>query len=95
MFSDIDFSVWLGHLATKYSIPRAAVDELLHGFRALLEGTENNIPKNWNQLFQKLKQYGVPVVLYDVCQDDCAFSGGSILSVSSAHCLWQASNRVF
>ena len=39
MFSDIDFSVWLGHLATKYSIPRDAVDELLHGFRALLEGT--------------------------------------------------------
>ena len=71
MFSDIDFSVWLGHLATKYSIPRDAVDELLHGFRALLEGTENNIPKNWNQLFQKLKQYGVPVMVYDVCQDDC------------------------
>ena len=71
LFSDIDFSVWLGHLATKYSIPRDAVDELLHGFRALLEGTENNIPKNWNQLFQKLKQYGVPVILYDVCQDDC------------------------
>ena len=47
-------------------IPRDAANDLLHGFKALLEGTENTIPDgNWNKVFKKLQAYGVPVVPYD------------------------------
>ena len=75
-YTDQDISVWLGFLASKYGIPRDAVNDLLHGFKALLEGTENTIPENWNQMFKKLHAYGVPVVVYDVCKDDCIIFRG-------------------